>query len=148
MLDWTEERQRSETSRQGKGRDRSWRVRVWEEEVEGEVEEVAKSLRVWRMVESGLSLFLKGRSSSALVRRRFLLSAMDGEKWVLWWWDQDAEVVAGSEERPNLVVLLVLVWAMVCYGGMGQAMAWREEGETATLAAARGGCCDCDEVDL
>lgn len=75
MLDWTEERERSATSRQWKGSESSSRVRVLVPEEDAH--EVFNSLRISRMIESGLSLFLKGRISSVgSVRRRFLLSAM------------------------------------------------------------------------
>ena len=47
---------------------------------------------------------------------------------MMWWWDGDAKVIVSSGERPNLVVLAVLFWVMVCNGGMGQPMAWVEEG--------------------
>lgn len=80
MEDCTEERDRSVTSRQAKGRDRSWRVRDLEEEDEAEEEELPNSLRIWRMTESGFSLFLKGScvpsSEFSSARRRFFLSAI------------------------------------------------------------------------
>ena len=67
------------TSRQVKDRGRSWRVRGFDEEEEEE-EDSVKFLRIWRMTESGFSLFLNGRaaSSEVSVRRRFFLSAIDG----------------------------------------------------------------------
>lgn len=75
MLDCTEERERSATSRHRKGMERSWRVRVWE--TEEEEEEAENCFRVSMIAESGFSLFLKGSSSPAgSLRRRFLLSAI------------------------------------------------------------------------
>lgn len=82
MDDWTEESVRSLTSRQVVERERSARVRVFEEEEE-EVErrELVRSSRDLRMSESGLRWFLKGSwvSSSEIGsgRRRFFLSAME-----------------------------------------------------------------------
>ena len=58
MLDCTEERERSATSRHRKGMERSWRVRVWE--TEEEEEEAENCFRVSMIAESGFSLFLKG----------------------------------------------------------------------------------------
>lgn len=57
--DWTDERERSLTSRQVEERERSPRVRVLEEEDEARTESVS-FLRVWRMTESGLTRFLNG----------------------------------------------------------------------------------------
>jgi len=60
-----------------KGSESSSRVRVLVPEEDAV--EAFRFLRISRMMESGLSLFLKGRISSVgSVRRRFLLSAMDG----------------------------------------------------------------------
>ena len=79
MVDCTDSRFWSVTSRQVKDRGRSWRVRGFDEEEEEE-EDSVKFLRIWRMTESGFSLFLNGRaaSSEVSVRRRFFLSAIDG----------------------------------------------------------------------
>lgn len=77
MLDCTEERERSATSRHRKGRERSWRVRVCETEAEEEEDEAENCFRVSMIAESGFSLFLKGSSSPAgSLRRRFLMSAI------------------------------------------------------------------------
>ena len=50
------------------------------------------------------------------------------EDMMMWWWGRDAKVIVTSREWPNLVVLAVLFWVMVYNGGMGQTMAWVEEG--------------------
>lgn len=76
MVDWTEVRERSVTSRQVAERERSERARVLE--VEAADEEEARDWRVCRMTGSGLSRFLKGRavpSPSSSERRRFFFSA-------------------------------------------------------------------------
>lgn len=86
ISDWTEERGRSETSRQVEEREREERVRGLEE-VEGwEEEEEARVLRVDRMAESGLRDFLKGRESlsesevGSARLLRFFLSAILRER--------------------------------------------------------------------
>lgn len=81
---WTEAGESSVTSRQALARERSFRVRILEEdEEEEERREAVRPSRVLIMAASGFRLFLKGRwaspSSSELRsgRRRFLLSAME-----------------------------------------------------------------------
>lgn len=84
MEDWTEERERSVTSRQAKLRARSARVRVLQEEEEDEASARSESVsfwRTWRMTGSGLTRFLKGwrvsSSDPGSGRRRFFLSAIE-----------------------------------------------------------------------
>lgn len=88
MFDWTDDSDRSATSRHVNGRDRSCRVRVLvpDDDEDDEEDEVFSSFRDSRITESGFSLFLNGSvfvSPLASVRRRFLLSAMDGSVCVL-----------------------------------------------------------------
>lgn len=77
MVDWTEESERSDTSRQVEERARSARVKGLE--VEEEEEEVT-DLRILRIWASDLRRFLKGWDAeleSESARRRFFLSAME-----------------------------------------------------------------------
>lgn len=79
-----------------KGSESSSRVRVLVPEEDAV--EAFRFLRISRMMESGLSLFLKGRISSVgSVRRRFLLSAIDG--WM-------PEVCECGRESDSAIVLL------------------------------------------
>ena len=76
MADWTEERERSDTSRHVDERDRSASVKGFE--VEEEEEEV-RYLSIWRMWSSDFRRCLKGwdaESESESARLRFFLSAM------------------------------------------------------------------------
>lgn len=77
IVDWTEERGRSLTSRHAWERERSARVKGLVE-AEGVDSAAARALRAWRMTESGLSLDLKGieSESGSAGRRRFFLSAI------------------------------------------------------------------------
>lgn len=76
MADWTEERDRSDTSRHVDERDRSASVKGFELEEEEEEEE--KDLSIWRMWSSDLRRCLKGcESESESARRRFFLSDME-----------------------------------------------------------------------
>ena len=57
ITDWTEERERSDTSRHVDERERSARVKGFEMEEEAEE---ATDLSIWRMWSSDLRRFLKG----------------------------------------------------------------------------------------
>lgn len=107
MFDWTDDRDRSATSRHVNGRDRSCRVRVLvpDDDDDDEEDEVFSSFRDSRITESGFSLFLNGSvfvSPLASVRRRFLLSAMDG-------------CVCLSEECITILPLSVFLFEIYIY---------------------------------
>ncbi|KAK9291171.1 hypothetical protein L1049_009359 [Liquidambar formosana] len=83
MVSWTEERERSVTSRQAVERLRSERVRDLEEEEAAAEVDLARSVRSSRMASSGLRRFLNGAvlsGSPSSARRRFFLSAI-ARKW-------------------------------------------------------------------
>lgn len=80
MVDWTEDRERSDTSRHVEERDRSASVKGFEVVEE---EEAAIDLSIWRIWSSDLRRCLKGwdaESESESARRRFFLSAMETGK--------------------------------------------------------------------
>lgn len=72
MVDWTSKSERSDTSRHVEARERSERVRGFDEEMERVA--VKRVWSDWRITESGFKRFLKGSSveESGSARRRFL----------------------------------------------------------------------------